>query len=503
MGRKSITGGVMPAGPAGIQFDFRIAGRRFRPTLPWIPHETNLRRARAYLARIKAQIAAGTFCFADEFPRYKGLSQLPPPHRARTCGEVFDAFLRHEEARLARGDLAPVTVASHRKILDHVWRPHLGCLPLIGIPYSLLVQIADAYPCNKKTYNNAISALRRAFEFGYLDCPDRRDPAASLKCARLGKKDRPPIDPFSIQDAEVFIAALHRDWGDAYAHYDELRFFTGLRPSEEIALVVTDYDAAHGVLSITKARVNGIDQDVTKTGEDRRIVLCPRAVAILERQLRLRERAVAAGLIHHEALFFTNAGAPIQQLGYGYWRWQRTLKRLGIRYRKPYVARHTSVSWNLMVGRNPLLVAKEHGHRLTTMLSVYAAWAEGAAESDIIAIREAMNRTAPPAGRPDHRLQSSGGGVTAPLGSASQPATGSRRRAPVLAPKAAEFAAPATPADPPSAALPPAGPGPLGSRLVSGGPPATPNWMKSKENAWWKGRDSNPRPRHYEGRRLT
>jgi integrase len=72
------------------------------------------------------------------------------------------------------------------------------------------------------------------------------DPAAALKCARIGKKDRPAIDPFSIQDAEVVIAALHRDWGEAQGNYDELRFFTGLRPSEEIALVVTDYDAIHG-----------------------------------------------------------------------------------------------------------------------------------------------------------------------------------------------------------------------------------------------------------------
>jgi hypothetical protein len=123
MGRKSITGGVMAAGPARIQFDFRIAGQRFRPTLSCIPTETNLRRARATVARIEAQIVAGTFSFADEFPRYKGLSRLPPPFRARTCGEVFDAFLRHEEARLARGDLAAVTVSSHRRILDRLWRP--------------------------------------------------------------------------------------------------------------------------------------------------------------------------------------------------------------------------------------------------------------------------------------------------------------------------------------------------------------------------------------------
>jgi integrase len=130
----------------------------------------------------------------------------------------------------------------------------------------MLIKIADAQHWNKKTYNNAISALRRAFAFGYLDYPDRKDPAAALRCARIGKKDRPSIDPFSIQDAEVLIAALHRDWGEAQGNYDELRFFTGLRPSEEIALAVTDYDARHGVLSITKARVSGIDKDCTKTG---------------------------------------------------------------------------------------------------------------------------------------------------------------------------------------------------------------------------------------------
>jgi integrase len=178
----------------------------------------------------------------------------------------------------------------------------------------MLLKIADAHSWRKKTYNNAISALRRAFEFAFLDYPERHNPAAALKCARMGKKDRPRIDPFSIQEAEVLIAALHRDWGEAQGNYDELRFFTGLRPSEEIALLATDYDAAKGVLNITKARVCGIDRDVTKTGEDRRIVLCPRAVAIIERQLRLRERLVGAGLIHHQHLFFTASGAPMRDL---------------------------------------------------------------------------------------------------------------------------------------------------------------------------------------------
>ncbi len=85
MGRKSITGGVMPAGISRIRFDFSIDGQRFRPTLPLIPNETNLRRARRHLTRIKAQIDAGTFCFADEFPRYRGLQN---PHASSNRDHV-------------------------------------------------------------------------------------------------------------------------------------------------------------------------------------------------------------------------------------------------------------------------------------------------------------------------------------------------------------------------------------------------------------------------------
>ncbi|MEJ0038865.1 MAG: hypothetical protein WDO68_22820 [Gammaproteobacteria bacterium] len=47
----------------------------------------------------------------------------------------------------------------------------------------------------KKTYNNAISALRRAFAFGFEDHPELHNPARALKSARIGKKDRPLQHP--------------------------------------------------------------------------------------------------------------------------------------------------------------------------------------------------------------------------------------------------------------------------------------------------------------------
>jgi integrase len=108
-----------------------------------------------------------------------------------------------------------------------------------------------------------------------------------LRCFRLTKRDRPVIDPFSIQEAETLIAAIHRDWGETQGNFDEFRFLTGLRPSEQIALLVSDCDVAQGKLSVTKARVIARDKDRTKTGEDRLIELCPRALEVLKRQLAL------------------------------------------------------------------------------------------------------------------------------------------------------------------------------------------------------------------------
>jgi len=390
MGRRSITGGVVPKGPTRIQFDFSIDGTRFRPTLPWVPTEKNLCRARPRIAEIKMRITAGTFSFADEFPEYRSGIRLGLPSRLQTCSDVFDAFLYHSEARVARGDLAPVTLASYQKILDRIWRPKIGRIVFLSIRHSTLSNIADAPNWGKKTYNNVVSTIRRAFEFGYRDHPEQRNPAALLRSARIRRSDRPAIDPFPIAEAELLIAAIHRDWGETQGNYDEFRFFSGLRPSEEIALLVSDFDPVRRLLAVTKARVAGCDRDITKTGEARWIELCPRALAILQRQLKLREALKDSGWLKHECLFFDSCGAPLLDLCASYRRWHSTLSRLPIRYRKPYTARHSSISWNLMADRNPLWVAQQHGHSPFTMLTVYAAWIQGTRRSDIAAIRRAM-----------------------------------------------------------------------------------------------------------------
>ena len=136
-------------------------------------------------------------------------------------------------------------------------------------------------------------------------------------------------DPYTIYEAEALIAAIHRDWGEAQGNYDEFRFFTGLRPSEEIALELDDVDFA-------------------------------RAIEVLKRHLALRARYQLEGKIGHENVFFRDNGDPIRNPNDPYDRWRWTLKHtLRARYREPYNARHSFVSWSLMIGKNVLWLAKQ------------------------------------------------------------------------------------------------------------------------------------------------
>lgn len=149
----------------------------------------------------------------------------------------------------------------------------------------------------------------------------------------MHRKDFPKIDPYRIQDAEALIEAIHLDWGEAHGNFHEFRFFTGLRPSEEIALRVRDFDEAQRSLSVTKARVYGIDKNNSKTRKDRVIELPPRAIVVLKRQLALRQALVARGRIDHDQLFFNSDSPPIRRLGYVARCWRHSSDRL--RFRSP------------------------------------------------------------------------------------------------------------------------------------------------------------------------
>lgn len=243
MGRKSVSGGVNPKGSDRIEFTLIYKGKRYRPTIERAPTEANLRRARLQLQAIKAKIKDGTFSFRDEFPNYRYQDELPdpkpePPQPKPTCNEVFDAYLAHCEMRVEMNDLAFSTCQDYRRILKSVWRPKIGTELFENIVYSRLAGVLAKHTRNKKTYNNVAGSIRCAFAYGYKDHPEKHNPAMGITTFRVTKKDRLPIDPFSIQDAERVIAESHAEFGQAHGNFEEFRFFTGLRQSEQLTCCV-------------------------------------------------------------------------------------------------------------------------------------------------------------------------------------------------------------------------------------------------------------------------
>lgn len=64
-------------------------------------------------------------------------------------------------------------------------------------------------------------------------------------------------------------------------------------------------------------------------------------------------------------------------LSYPWKRWRYVLEVTAVRYREPYNARHSFISWSLMINKNLLKLAQEDGHSVQTMLTTYAAWIKG------------------------------------------------------------------------------------------------------------------------------
>lgn len=353
-----------------IQFDFTVGNTRYRPTLDLPPTQANLRHAKRQLATIKSRIANGTFSFSDEFPDYRFIDKVATAASRPTFGTVADKFLQ------SIGDLEYATRESYRKILSSFWRPKIGVKPIDEIKYSDLAAIVGGHPWGStKTRNNVVSVGRRVFDFHYADIENKSNPAEKLKSLRV---QRQPPDPYTIEEANELIAELRTHCGNGDANYFEFGFFAGVRPSEAIALLWDDVDLKRGTVRISKARVMAQDKGRTKTAVVRDIELCPRALDVLNQQRTL------TGLAGKQVF------GPYHDLQIPWKRWAFAHKRLTIRYREPYQVRHTSVSWNLMIGKNLLWVAQQHGHSAAVMLKVYAKWITGSTDEDVDNIKMAM-----------------------------------------------------------------------------------------------------------------
>lgn len=202
----------------------------------------------------------------------------------------------------------------------------------------------------------------------------------ALKIPRASHQ-KPPVDPFTRDETEAIIGAFKGQVGNLV----EWWFFTGVRTSEMAGLKWPQVDLASGYVRISEALVRGIPKATTKTGVARDIILNSRAMAALQRQRAHTQ--ISAEHVWRDpryAMPWTDERAFRRSY------WTPVLKRLGIRYRRPYNMRHTYATMMLMAGMRPAFCAGQMGHSVDVFLRDYARWIPGASDAAEMSKLEAV-----------------------------------------------------------------------------------------------------------------
>jgi integrase len=364
MGRDQFEG-VRAASKSTIEIDFYYRGERCRERIKLQPTPANLRRAARHRSAILDAIERHTFDYAVTFPDSRKADKYASlPGQTMTLKKYLDQWLKN-----AKSHVSSSTWDGYRKIVNNQLIPAFGDLKLTDLKRRHIKDWGASLTVSNKRMANILSPLRIALNEAVEDELIEINP---LYGWQYKKKEAPKtmdeIDPFSPDEIQAILSKLT---GQA-ANLIQFAFWTGLRPSEYIALNWDDIDFKRGVVIINKAITQAArTPEATKTASGtREVKLLPPALASITSQK-------AFTWLNGEEIFQNprteerwTGDQPIRKT-----LWAHALKRAGVRYRRPYQTRHTYASMMLSAGESPLWVAKQMGHGDWTMIArVYGKW---------------------------------------------------------------------------------------------------------------------------------
>lgn len=379
MGGKQQVEGIY-ARTASILISFNWEGRRHRERLALSPTIANLKAAARIRDGIIKAISIDRFTiedFATHFPESPHIKKV-----GATPGVTFDQ-VADDWLLIVGQELAGTSVKEYTNILRRHFRPDFGERPIASITYEeLALCLARKKVASGKTFNCIMTPARSVFAYALKTRKIAVDVTSEIPTRQ---QQKPQPDPLEVHEIEMVLSHLRKGRDDQWLNYFEFAFFTGLRPSEMIALKWGGIDFPRKKVSVVAARVRAIDKDV-KTHRSRDVDLQGRAIAALTRQ---KKHTFMAG----EHVFsspstgswFRDTGGPVQDC------WRPTLKAVGLHNRDAKQTRHSFATMCLHAGMNPAYVARQMGHSDTRMFfEVYSKWIEGQASEREISKLDAL-----------------------------------------------------------------------------------------------------------------
>ena len=352
-----------------IRLHFTVDGIRHRPTLkvdgkPMLPTPANIKYANRLIVEISMRIDTGTFSMLEYFPDSGTPSSL-------TVKEWLEKWLETQRIESSTRDGYAAAIKFWDSSICDEKGTRVGPLTLRALRLThILTAIASRPDLTGKTINNYVSVLRDGLALAVKERLIAQNPAADVPPA---KHQKAAPDPFSRDEAEAIIDGARQHFDDRIYNMIEAWFFSGLRTSEMLGQRWPSVDLRSAEMSVVEVRVAGEQKARTKTSKSRIVLLNSRALAAYKRQEK------HSRVVGEHVWLDPRYNEPIKtEETFQRVYWARLLKRLGIRYRRPYNMRHTYATMMLMAGMTPAFCAKQLGHSVEMFLRTYAKWIDGA-----------------------------------------------------------------------------------------------------------------------------
>jgi integrase len=149
--------------------------------------------------------------------------------------------------------------------------------------------------------------------------------------------------------------------------------WAGMRTSEIFGLRWANVDLASRSVLVAEAVVRGRQKDNTKTNTVRTTVKL-NSVAFAAITSQKQHTFLGGDFVFNDPRY----NIPwVDERAFRRSYWTPSLKRLGIRYRRPYNMRYTYATIMLMAGMNHSFCAKQLGHSPEVFQRTYSKWLDG------------------------------------------------------------------------------------------------------------------------------
>ena len=387
--------------------DFYYRGVRCREQTALTDSPTNRKRLQAFITKLDAAIARGSFAYSQFFPDSKLAA------RFEHVASVADTQPNSTQHTSNAGSTAAVAVTplfrdfaqtwysekevewrrSHRKVvrmdLDVRLIPRFGDTEVGRITKAEVLafraELGKAPARGKQTalsarrINKILNPLRQILN----EAADRFNfpsPYQNIKQLKVRKTD---VEPFTLDEVRRCLESVRAD----FRPYFTVRFFTGLRTGEVDGLKWKYIDFERRLILVRETVVNGEDEYTKTDGSQRDIQMSQ----IVHDALRAQEHATRTV---SEYVFCNRLGKPLDHKNVTNRVWYPLLRFLGLKERRPYQCRHTAATLWLASGESPEWIARQLGHTTTEMLfRVYSRYVPNLTRKDGSAFERLLTGT--------------------------------------------------------------------------------------------------------------